>query len=68
MCETVTWIPVEERLPDADITVMVHGPDMDPPMWLGWYDDERESWFEVSASTIEGVTHWAELPNGPPGR
>jgi hypothetical protein len=70
LTETITWIPVERELPDAEITV------------LGW----RKEWIETcdvfldgdcwreaaSAASFDGdtlesmpPTHWAHKPGGP---
>jgi len=63
--ETITWIPVTERVPDEDTTVLVcndrHGvleSWLDMGAWrFGSYDG-----FKLLGGT---VTHWAEMPNGP---
>lgn len=64
--ERVTWIPVEEELPDSETTVLIFGAEgLDPPVWLGWYDSLAKVWREVSADEVANITHWAEIPEGP---
>jgi hypothetical protein len=58
------WIPVNERLPDEDITVMLHQPDTSDPWILGSRDGD--DWrTQDGCWIIYGVTHWADLPAGP---
>lgn len=60
------WIPVTERLPDDDITVMLHQPDTSEAWILGCRDGE--DWrTQDGCWIIYGVTHWADLPAGPQG-
>lgn len=68
--ETISWISVEDQLPDADTTVLVSAPESDEPIWLGFYDGVY--WFAVGGEdygTDEGelgaVVAWAEMPGGP---
>lgn len=60
------WIPVNDRLPDDDLTVMIALSGGDEPVWLGWHD--AEGWRSVDATPLgDGVTHWRpmlESPNG----
>lgn len=58
------WIPVEECMPDDDLTVMVALKDADEPVWLGWHDEN--GWHSVDATPI-AVTHWQQMPEGPHG-
>lgn len=60
--ETIRWIPAGERLPDAEMSVMVATTSDTVPVWLGWYDGEQ--WLDSEAVPIS-VTHWAEIPGGP---
>lgn len=58
------WIPVAERLPDADLTVLIA---TDPahhsePVWLGFHDGE--AWREVNGEPAF-VTHWQEMLEPP---
>jgi hypothetical protein len=38
--ENDTWKSVTDEMPDADQTVLVHCPDADEPVWLGFHDGE----------------------------
>ena len=42
MRETIKWIPVSERMPDADETVLIEAPGCNDPVGVGW----RASWFD----------------------
>lgn len=58
------WIPVTERLPDDDTTVMVAIEGGSEPVWLGFLDGEV--WTGVDAGPFEGtVTHWQPIPEAP---
>jgi hypothetical protein len=65
---TITWIPVAERLPDDDTTVLLALADGD--VITGWHEGgdsvfPRE-WRDVTGWQItQGVTHWADLPAAP---
>ena len=59
-----TWISAEMSLPDAELSVLVHAPDADEPVWLGFHDGECWRW--VSAEPIPTkVTHWMAIPEPP---
>jgi hypothetical protein len=62
--ETITWHAVADQLPDAETTVLVHAPNVDEPVWLGWYDGVF--WFGVDGTEYEDdeVVAWAQLPAG----
>lgn len=64
--ETITWHPVEQKLPDADTTVLIQTPEHDEPVWMGHYDGVF--WFGVGGEEFEegDVTAWAEMPAGAP--
>ena len=68
--ETISWISVEDRLPDADTTVLVCAPGASEPVWLGFYDGVY--WFAVTGDgygdedeIAAEVTAWATMPAGP---
>ena len=63
VCQAFHWVPINERLPDSDTTVLVAVVDADEPVWLGYLDGSE--WCEISGAPIR-VTHWAELPAPPP--
>ncbi len=57
------WIPVQECLPDSDLTVITFSPTgCDDPVWLGYWDGEY--WFSAEGFRIV-VTHWMDLPEPP---
>ncbi len=56
------WVPVAERLPDDEITVMVATVHSDEPVWMGWHDES--GWYSVEATPIN-VSHWMPLPTPP---
>jgi len=60
-----TWFSVEMAMPDSDLTVMIHAPATENPIWIGYHDGE--CWREISGDAFgEGeVTHWMDLPNPP---
>ncbi|WP_025918320.1 DUF551 domain-containing protein [Herminiimonas sp. CN] len=64
LIETLTWIPVSERLPDSDITVLLFDPAANEPVWLGFWNDADNCWYYVDAEEAT-PTHWAEMPEGP---
>jgi hypothetical protein len=69
--ETITWTPVEQALPDADMTVLVAlADDSSEPTWLGFYDDSFDAGERWRDATTGGpfarqVTDWANMPGGP---
>lgn len=62
LTETITWIPVAEGLPDADLTVQVVTEGCAEPTWLGYLDGDV--WRDVENTEIV-VTHWADMLKGP---
>lgn len=61
------WIPIADKMPDDDITVMVACKDTDEPVWLGYHD--ADGWFSATDGVplTKLVTHWrhiVEPPNG----
>lgn len=58
---TIDWISVDERMPDADMAVML---DYDGESWPGVYDGER--WFDLTGMPIVAqVLNWSEYPEVP---
>jgi hypothetical protein len=57
------WIEEKTQLPDSDLTVLIHHPSNDEPVWLGYHDGE--TWRDVNAQEVQ-VSHWMDLP-APPG-
>lgn len=60
------WIPVGQRLPDTDATVLVFAPTASEPVWLGYFCDE-DGWHTIDHVTygLGDVTHWSPIPKGP---
>lgn len=56
------WNDVRDFLPDSDITIIVHHPNNDEPVWLGFHDGE--TWRDVNGEEI-AVSHWREMPEPP---
>lgn len=65
--ETITWRPVGAELPDADTNVLLAADEAGTfEGFLDGTDDEGAPiWRDVTALQVHGVTHWAEMPNGP---
>ena len=56
------WIPVGDSLPDDELEVLIHAPDCDPDVCVGYHDGDH--WRNVHAERV-GVTHWMALPLPP---
>lgn len=58
------WVSVAERLPHADVPVLIWGNGF---IDIGWYDEEDERWYAkfFACEKYGTVTHWMSLP-GPP--
>ena len=67
LTEQINWIPVTERLPDEDETVLIYAPTSIEPVWLGFMSGASERWYDVDGYNLtpRTVTHWAEMPKGP---
>ena len=67
MTETIEWIAVSERMPDAMETVLLHvayEPHVGSEVLIGFWDGGR--WADVEADRLHGVVQaWAEMPKGP---
>lgn len=64
--DSSSWIPVAERLPDDEITVLIALKHDDEPVWLGFHDES--GWYSVDATPLrDRVTHWKPMPEGPNG-
>jgi hypothetical protein len=64
--EKITWVSVDEQLPDDGITVLACAPSCDSPVWFGFH--ENDDWFDVDGWPMFSavITHWAEMPAGIP--
>jgi hypothetical protein len=65
MEELITWIPVQESLPDDDSTVLVSLAEDDEPVWLGHHS--AGAWHDIEGRRRADVTHWAQVPAGRAG-
>lgn len=63
LVEQIHWRSVETEKPDADTTVLLYCPDLDEPVWPGFYSDDVDEWY-VDGYTVE-PTFWAPMPGGP---
>lgn len=65
--EPITWLPVSAELPDADTNVLLAAEEAGTfEGFLDGTDDAGDLvWRDVTALQVHGVTHWAEMPNGP---
>lgn len=60
------WIDVTDRLPDDDITVLVHAPEASEPVWPAFYDAEQGGWVWIDGSYVAvEVKAWMEFPAPP---
>lgn len=57
------WIPVSERLPDDDMSVMIACKGNEP-VWIGHHD--VADWYNCNGEPITSlVTHWKPIEAGP---
>jgi hypothetical protein len=61
MIEQIEWVPVAERLPDDETSVLVCTSGTAEPVWIGYRDGD--AWRDSEGSEIE-VVAWAEMPEG----
>lgn len=55
------WIPVEERLPKDQQTVIAFGPGVNEPEALEFFEGD---WFDETGPVMD-ITHWMPLPEPP---
>lgn len=62
-----SWIPVWLELPDDDIVVIAHAPEMSgEPVWLATFDGECQVWRWIDGGVCHAeITHWQHLPEPP---
>lgn len=79
LTETITWIPVAERLPENEREVLTRSPASAAALearkqapWFGgnvfpgrYRPGEFVCWDAYDDYPLDGVTHWAEMPKGP---
>lgn len=61
LTESLTWWTPDERMPDAELTVLVETEGCEEPVWLGFHDGE--CWRDTDGMQI-GVKRWADMPKG----
>jgi hypothetical protein len=69
--ETITWVPCAQRLPDAELNLLVLDAECGTVLeaFLDGEDaDGAPLWRDVTAVPLGCVTHWAEMPSGPNAR
>lgn len=66
LTETITWHEAGERLPDAELAVLVRTDPAEDgePVWIGWFDGDS-TWHDTEGGEIK-VIRWAEFPTGDP--
>ena len=63
----ITWRETAKELPDAELNVLLwNNSDSVFEGFLGGMDDNgRLVWRDVTGLSVDDVTHWADLPDGP---
>ena len=61
LTELLTWHAPSERLPDADLTVIVRMRGAEEPVWLGYWSGEE--WRDLDGFPVD-VVRWADMPQG----
>lgn len=66
-CDIDPWVRCDDQLPDDDIDVLVHGPQMTGnPVWLAHYDGEIANWRWCDGKSVDlRITHWMHIPAPP---
>ena len=64
MTTQIKWISAD-KLPGSDTTVIIHCPEADEPIWLGYHDGETWRTVEGAELKDEEVKHWTDLPEPP---
>lgn len=63
--ESVHWIPVGQKMPDDERTVLIFVPKDSDRVWLGYHEGDF-GWLYADGSSVENpVEAWADLPEGP---
>lgn len=66
LAEATQWFSVEEEMPDADTTVLMHHPAWDEPVEIGYWDGAVwRNRFDEDCSGAEEPTHWRHFPEPP---
>ena len=60
------WIPVEEKLPEDGVVVIVHSDRFGGSTHVAYYRHNRQEWFESNGvRLIPNVWHWMPMPEAP---
>ena len=63
MTTPIHWIPVDQALPDDDLTVLIA--DTESDVTLGFIDGE-DGWRYLDGGLVTvPITHWSDLPSPP---
>jgi hypothetical protein len=64
--EIIEWFKPGEKLPDSDITVLIHTDDDDAsePVWLGYWAAFYGDWMTIDGVVLNSVLEWAHIPRG----
>jgi len=63
LTETITWHEPAEKLPDADVTVLIEVEEVDgEPVWPGYLDGDE--WKLADGMPVTKVRRWADMPKG----
>jgi hypothetical protein len=62
---TIFWISSGDQLPDSDTTVLIHRPDADEPVWMGYHDGDIWRTVDGGAIAPGQVRDWCDMPKGP---
>ena len=69
--ETISWIDMEEELPDDSINVLIFGYTMATSdhrdVWIAHWDSESGCWRHDNGGRAFLITHWSNMPTGPKG-
>lgn len=69
MNASITWLPVDLEppycMPDAEINVLIFADGNVCEGFLTHDETYGLHWFDVTGLRVLGVTHWAEMPQGP---
>jgi len=67
LVESITWRPVADGLPDAELNVLLWAEEAGSfeGFFDGHDDAERPVFRDVTALAVGGVEYWADMPKGP---
>lgn len=62
--EMIAWRRAADQMPDADESVLVYAPNVDEPVWIGFFDGEQWVTDGLVPYNEGEVYAWAPLPAG----